>query len=66
MARRNRWTGSTPEQRHAEMAKLHDARTRAFRERKIADLIASAPPLTAQQKARLAALLNAVPEAEVA
>lgn len=58
-----RWAGVSPEDRKAAMAVALAARIRSQREKRIADLIASAPPLTVEQKARLAALLNAHPEA---
>jgi hypothetical protein len=60
---RSRWTGTDPEQRSAQMRELSEAAASKARADKIARLIASAPPLTAEQKSRLAVLLNSHPEA---
>ena len=59
---RKRWAGKTAAERSAEMTKVAQASARTLRERKIAGLIESAPPMTAAQKAKLAELLDAVPE----
>lgn len=56
---RRRWAAKTPEQRKAEMAKVTEAKVRTSRERRITELIETAPPFTAEQRARLTALLDA-------
>jgi hypothetical protein len=48
----------TLDQKREAMRPVNEARSRASRERRIAELIAKAPPLTAEQRARLAVLLN--------
>lgn len=58
---RDRAPGTGRDDEHMRL--MLQARIRAVRERKIAGLIESAPPLTAEQKARLAVLLNSHPEA---
>jgi hypothetical protein len=59
--RKDRWTGTTPEQRRAQMAEVTAAKTRAAIDRRIDELIASAPPLTEQQRAKLGQLLDSQP-----
>lgn len=51
-------TKLTPEQRLERARKASTARTLNMRERRIADLIAKAPPLTEEQVARLMVLLS--------
>ena len=58
----DRWTSSTPEERKAHSLKATRAHQRQSRERQIAGLLASAPPLAPEVKARLGALLNAIPD----
>ena len=53
-----RWDGTTKAQRSAHMAELARARARAARADRIAKLIEQSPPLTQEQRARLAVLLN--------
>lgn len=65
-AAHKRWANRTAEQRAAIMRKTNETRSRNARERRIAELIAKAPPLTAEQRARLAVLLNNHPEPVVA
>ena len=56
--RRTRWDGMTAEQRRDAMKACHVATSRAARERRITALIAKAPPLTDEQRARLMVLLG--------
>lgn len=53
---------ATPAERSEHFRTLAEASTRVRREHAIAKLIESSPPLTADQKSRLAVLLNAHPE----
>jgi hypothetical protein len=55
------WTNTTPEQRKEALEPVTKAHILKARERRIAELIAKAPPLTPEQRARLAVLLNANP-----
>jgi plasmid maintenance system antidote protein VapI len=64
--RKTRWANTTPEQRRAITAKATAARIREGNDRRIAELIASAPPLTEEQRARLARLLDSQPESGAA
>jgi hypothetical protein len=59
--RNDRWTGTTAAERRAQMAEVTAAKTRAAIDRRIDELIAKAPPLTEQQRERLAALLDSQP-----
>lgn len=56
--RRTRWDGTTADQRRDAMRVVHEAHSLQARERRIADLIAAAPPLTEEQVTRLMILLN--------
>ena len=56
--RLTRWANETPEERRERMAPAILARVRKQREERIASLIAKAPPLTDEQRARLVVLLN--------
>jgi hypothetical protein len=56
--RLTRWANESPEDRRKRMTAMHHARSRAARERRITELIEAAPPLTDEQRARLAVLLN--------
>ena len=56
--RRGRWGGTTAEQRRAATEKMRVARAANVIDRRIAELVEKAPPLTAEQCARLSALLN--------
>jgi hypothetical protein len=54
-------TAQPPHRQLPHMGNMAAVSARNRRERKIAELIASAPPLTADQKARLAVLLSSHP-----
>ena len=60
----DRWTGTTAEERKAIMRKVIDKRTAEQRARRIAALVATAPPFTAEQVARLTVLLSGHPIAD--
>ncbi len=60
--RRNYPKNRKPRADQAEhIRRMTETRIRNARERKIAELLASAPPLTSQQVARLSVLLNSHP-----
>jgi hypothetical protein len=59
--RKDCWTGTTPAERRAAMAKVTAAHRRAAISRRIDQLIAEAPPLTPEQKTKLAQLLDSQP-----
>ena len=61
--RYTRWEGISKAERSAHMAELARAKARSARADRIARLIEQAPPLTAEQKARLTVLLSGAPEA---
>lgn len=58
-AAKRRWADRTPDERASIMRKTNETRSRNSRERKIREMIEAAPPLTAEQRARLAVLLSA-------
>jgi hypothetical protein len=60
-ARKTRWDGTTPEERRAATAAATAARRRDALDRQIDRLVASAAPLTEEQKAKLAVLLDSQP-----
>ncbi len=59
--RTDRWTDTTPEERSAAMAEVTAAHRRAALDRQIDRLVDSAAPLTPEQKAKLAVLLDGQP-----
>jgi hypothetical protein len=56
-----RWDNTTAEERRAAMRAVTEAKIRAAIDRRIDELIAKAPPLSPEQRAKLAQLLDSQP-----